>query len=43
MNHRHGRDRLRLAGAGHDPSWHHKRQRISPRYTTNWTEILNVK
>ncbi len=43
LNYRHGRDRVRLAGAGYDPSWHHKRQFMSPRYTTQWKEILRVK
>lgn len=42
INQRHGRDRVRLAGAGYDPSWHHKRQWMSPRYTTVWEEILTV-
>lgn len=43
LNHRHGRDKVRLAGAGYDPSWHHKRQWMSPAYTTNWKDILRVK
>ena len=43
MNSRHGRDKLRLAGAGYDPSWHFKRQWLSPRYTTQWKEILSVR
>ena len=42
INQRHGRDRVRLAGAGYDPSWHHKRQWMSPRYTTVWDEILKA-
>lgn len=42
INHRHGRDRVRLAGAGYDPSWHHKRQWMSNRFTTVWDEILKV-
>ena len=42
VNARHGRDRIRLAGAGFDPSWHHKRQWMSPRYTTQWPEIIRV-
>ena len=43
VNARHGRDRIRLAGAGFDPSWHFKRQWLSPRFTTQWTEILSVR
>ena len=43
LNYRHGRDKVRVAGAGYDPSWHHKRQWMSPRYTTQWKEIMNVK
>ena len=43
VNKRYGRDRLRLAGAGFDPSWHHKRQFMSPSYTTKWKDILQVK
>jgi DNA polymerase V len=30
VNARHGRDRLRLASAGYDPSWHHKQEWMSP-------------
>ncbi len=43
LNKRYGRDRVRLAGAGYDSSWHHKRQWMSPRRTTNWKEILTVR
>ena len=43
VNARHGRDRLRLASAGYDPSWHHKREWMSPRYTTQWKDILSVR
>lgn len=43
INHRHGRDRVRLAAAGYDPSWHHKRQWMSPDYTTRWPDILSVR
>ncbi len=42
LNHRHGRDKVRLAGAGYDPSWHHKRQWMSPAYTTRWADIPTV-
>ena len=43
INNRYGRDKVRIVGAGYDPSWHHKRQWMSPRYTTVWKEILSVK
>ena len=43
INYRHGRDKVRLAGAGYDPTWHHKRQWMSPGYTTQWKEILTAK
>ncbi|GAB4020049.1 Y-family DNA polymerase [Spirosoma koreense] len=43
LNHRYGRDKVRVAGAGFDPSWHHKRQYLSPCYTTDWQDILRVK
>ena len=43
VNARHGRDRIRLASAGYDPSWHFKRQWMSPSYTTQWNEIIGVK
>ena len=40
VNHRYGRDKLRVAGAGYDPTWHHKQQWMSPCYTTKWKDIL---
>ncbi len=43
VNARHGRDRVRVAGAGFDPSWHHKRQWLSPRFTTQWKEIITAR
>ena len=42
INHQHGRDKVRLAAAGYDPTWKHKRQWMSPCYTTDWKEILKV-
>ena len=42
LNDRHGRDRVRLAGAGFATSWHHRRQHLSKRYTTQWDDILPV-
>lgn len=43
LNYRHGRDKVRLAGAGYDPTWPHKRQWMSPRYTTQWKDIITVR
>lgn len=43
LNHQHGRDKVRLAGAGYDSSWHRKQQWMSPRYTTVWNDILHVR
>ncbi|UFH57720.1 Y-family DNA polymerase [Spirosoma sp. KNUC1025] len=42
LNYRYGRDKVRLADAGYDPSWHHKRRYLSPCYTTQWKDILRV-
>jgi len=42
LNKRYGRDRVRITGAGYDLSWHHKRQWMSPKCTTDLKEILNV-
>ncbi|GHB87516.1 Y-family DNA polymerase [Persicitalea jodogahamensis] len=43
LNHRYGRDKVRLAAAGYDNTWHHKQQWMSPAYTTRWRDILTVK
>ncbi len=43
LNKRYGRDRVRLAGAGYDSSWHHKQKWMSKRFTTNWKDILMVR
>jgi DNA polymerase V len=40
LNYRFGRDRVRLAGQGFDPTWRMKPQFLSPRYTTCWQDIL---
>lgn len=42
LNYRYGRDRVRLAGAGYESSWHQKRQWISPCYTTKWSDIMKI-
>ena len=43
LNLRFGRDKVRLAGAGYDVSWHHRQQWMSPAYTTRWGDILPVR
>ncbi|WP_080240017.1 Y-family DNA polymerase [Spirosoma rigui] len=42
LNNRYGRDRVRLANQGFDPDWGHRQDWLSPRYTTNWKEIMPV-
>lgn len=42
LNERFGRDRVRVASAGYDPTWKHRQQFMSPQYTTKWEHILNV-
>lgn len=42
LNHRHGRDRVRLASQGFDPDWGHRQEHLSPCYTTRWKDILTV-
>ena len=43
LNHRHGRDRVRLASQGSDPDWGHRQEYLSPCYTTRWKDILKAK
>lgn len=43
LNHRHGRDKVRLAAQGYDPTWKTKQQWVSPCYTTRWKDILVVQ
>lgn len=43
INHRYGRDKVRLAGAGYDSSWHNRRDWRSPGYTTDWNGILKAR
>jgi DNA polymerase V len=43
LNAQHGRDRVRLAGQGYNPTWHMKQQWLSPCYTTRWRDILKAK
>jgi DNA polymerase V len=39
VNRRYGRQTLALAAAGIDPPWSMKRDFMSPRYTTRWTDL----
>ncbi|MBO0936454.1 Y-family DNA polymerase [Fibrella sp. HMF5335] len=43
LNHRYGRDKVRFAAQGYDPTWKIKQQWVSPHYTTQWKDILAVK
>lgn len=36
LNYQYWRDKVRVAGAGYDPTWPHKRKYLSPCYTTQW-------
>lgn len=38
-----GKDKIRLASAGYNPSWKLKQERISPCYTTDINELLRVR
>ncbi len=42
LNHRFGRDTVAIAGAGIRRPWKLRRERLSPRYTTRWDELLEV-
>jgi DNA polymerase V len=35
--------RLSIAATGFDKSWKAKAERVSPRYTTDWRELVMVK
>lgn len=43
INTRMGRDTIGSAGAARQPSWGTQRQRLSPAYTTRWTDIPIVR
>ena len=43
LNGRFGRDRVRIAAQGYNSSWKMKQQWLSPRYTTDWKDILTAK
>lgn len=43
INHKHGRDSLFFASSGVKQEWQMKRARLSPHYTTRWSDIPKVK
>lgn len=43
INHRMGRDTVRLTVQGYDRKWRMKQEQLSPCYTTRMTEILEVR
>ena len=43
INHRWGSGALKLASAGTKHNWHGKQERLSPRYTTRWDELLVIR
>jgi DNA polymerase V len=43
VNKRYGRQTLALAAAGIDPPWSMKRDFMSPRYTTRWTDLPVIR
>ena len=43
LNSRYGRDKLKLAVQGNHKDWKLKQEKLSPRYTTQWDELLKVK
>jgi hypothetical protein len=42
LNTTHGRDTVTLALSGRKPRWRMRAERRSPRYTTDWDELLRV-
>lgn len=43
INSRYGKETVQLAGAGLQPKWSMRRDYMSPRYTTRWSDIPVVK
>lgn len=43
INHRYGKQTVQLAGAGIEPKWSMRREYMSPRYTTRWSDIPVVR
>lgn len=42
INKKHQRHTIRILSRGFKKEWNMKRERLSPRYTTNWNEILKI-
>lgn len=38
----HGRDKLRIASSGFDRPWFMAREKLSPKYTTSWSELRQL-
>ena len=43
VNKQHGRGAVKVAAAGLAPAWRMRREKCSPRYTTRWSELQEVK
>ncbi len=43
VNAKYGKRSLFLAAEGFDKPWASKREHLSPQYTTNWSDILNIE
>jgi DNA polymerase V len=43
INSTHGSDTIAYAGSGVKKEWKNRREKLSPKYTTNWKEIPKVK
>lgn len=43
INKKYGKDTVKLAIMGQNKKWQLKRELLSPRYTTNWDEIIEIK
>ena len=43
INKRYGYDTLRMASQLYNPDWPMKPKYLTPRYTTRWEEILEIK
>jgi len=43
INLKYGRDKVMLGSQGNRKEWHLKQEKLSPRYTTRWNELLKVK
>jgi len=43
LNSRYGRNTVKLAGEGINPRWKLRQERLSPCFTTRWTDLIVVK